>query len=75
MGKRVGDAGLLPAHPQQQQIYAQLQKLALIGILSLLLTVNLMYFLKTHSRTDLSAGSAGTPVAGCFEHYTPTPVV
>lgn len=60
MGKGFGDAGLLPTHSQQQQTSAQLQKLAFIGFLSLLLTVNLLYFVKTHSRIETLTASAGT---------------
>jgi len=60
MGKGLGDAGLLPTHSQQQQTSAQLQKLAFIGFLSLLLTVNLLYFVKTHSRIESLTASAGT---------------
>lgn len=60
---------VLPTHtsaPSQQaggHHQGQSQKIALIGFLSLLLTVNLMYFVKTHTRMDLLAASAGG--AGC----------
>lgn len=56
MGKAGSDGGLLPMHTSHGQ---QLQKLAFMGFLSLLLAVNLMYFVKTHTRIESLAASAG----------------
>lgn len=56
MGKGSGDGSLLPAHVPQSGRGAQLQKLAFVGFLSLLLTVNLLYFVKTHARMESLTG-------------------
>lgn len=64
MGKGAAgsDGGLLPVHLQQQQSQGQLQRLAFVGFLTLLLTVNLMYFVKTHTRIESLSASAGRAV-------------
>jgi hypothetical protein len=62
MGKHNHDGGLLPVHSMQQQ--SQQQKLAFIGLLSLLLTVNLYYFVKTHTKIELLTATAGAPGRG-----------
>lgn len=68
MGSKSSSSGsLLPSHMLQQQSAGQLQKLALIGFISLLLTVNLLYQVKTHARMQqLSAGSGTTGVCLAF---------
>jgi hypothetical protein len=60
MGKAGSNGGVLPVHVPQSQGQQSLQRLAFLGFLSLLLTVNLMYFVKTHTRIDsLLTASAG----------------
>jgi hypothetical protein len=58
-GRGSSDGSFLPTHSLQQQSAGQLQKLAVIGFLSLLLTVNLLYHVKTHARMQQLTASAG----------------
>jgi hypothetical protein len=57
-GKGSSDGSFLPTHSLQQSA-GQLQKLAVIGFLSLLLTVNLLYHVKTHARMQQLTVGAG----------------
>jgi hypothetical protein len=63
------DGGHLPyTHVAQQQQNAQgaMLRMALIGAIALLLTVNLTYFVKTNARIDaLAASTAGGVRSGC----------
>jgi hypothetical protein len=56
MGKGGSEGSLLPTLVQQSGRGAQLQKLAFMGFLSLLLTVNLLYFVKTHAKMESMTG-------------------
>jgi hypothetical protein len=63
-GKGSSDGGFL-LHAAQQQSPGSLQKLAVIGLMALLLSVNLLYQVKTHARMQrLTAGSSGV-LRGC----------
>jgi hypothetical protein len=66
MGKGGSDGSLLPTLVQQSGRGAQLQKLAFMGFLSLLLTVNLFYFVKTHAKMESIMGEASAHGSGVW---------
>jgi hypothetical protein len=70
MGKAGSEGGAtaLPTHLLQQPsgAAARMQRVAVVGVVSLLLTVNLMYFVKTHTTMTMLAASAGAaPIPAC----------
>lgn len=67
MGKGGSDGSLLPTLVQQSSRGAQLQKLAFMGFLSLLLTVNLLYFVKTHAKMESLTGEVSAHGNHCTE--------
>lgn len=69
-GKGSNDGGFL-LHAQQQSP-GSLQKLAVIGLLALLLSVNLLYQVKTHARMQqLTAGSSASGIHCSQDHQLP----